>query len=86
MGRYTGYWIEGNTIHGPKGRSGHCFIEGGFIQGPGITVKCELRAALSSAGHRIIYILGPDSEETPFYVFHYRIYGPDDNVPWLRAR
>lgn len=83
MGRFTGYWIDGDRICGPGESASQYYIEEGCIRGPGTSGKCRLRVDISPAGHRVSYIYGPNKRQTPFYVFHYRVYGPDNKVPWL---
>ena len=85
MARMTGFWIEDGTVRGPDATSDYGFVKDDTIVGADGEVRCTLRFEVGPSGHRIGRISGAGIKEGQFYVYHYRIYGPDqsDAVPWL---
>ena len=68
---YTGYWLKGMEIWGPKS-PGTFYIEHNRIYGPDGATEYSLRKGC-------VYGAGQEGE---FYIQGDRIYGPSHRVPW----
>ncbi|MDX1795199.1 MAG: hypothetical protein R3219_00630 [Hydrogenovibrio sp.] len=71
----TGYWIEDDTIWGPKA-SGEFHIQDGYIVGPYNSGIWWIE------NHRI---WGP-GEAGEFRIENGQIFGPSDELPWLNKQ